>query len=117
MDIMKNETITIRNKPNLKFLFNENNFEVVNDEESNQNGVYEYNLVDAVVLKKERINWFISTLDFIIFIFTSSSSSRIYKEKNLLYIKYKKKHLKIIIPKDSMNKAELISQKLKKKLN
>tara|TARA_R110002049_G_C8942197_1_gene545121 strand:+ start:432 stop:776 length:345 start_codon:yes stop_codon:yes gene_type:complete len=110
---MKNESITLRKQPILKFLFNENNFEIVNNADKNDNGIYSYELLDSVELKKERTNWLISFLSMVVEVFTSSGLGDFYKEKNKLEIRHKKKHLRIILSESDLTQAELITRKLK----
>lgn len=113
---MKNESITLRNQPTLKFRFNENNFEIINNADKNDNGIYSYKLLNSVELKKERTNWLVSILSILIDFFTASGNGDFYKERNQLDIKHKKKHLKIILRESDLTKAELITQKLKTEL-
>ena len=113
---MKNESIVLRNQPTLKFLFNESNFEIINNADKNDNGIYSYDLLNSVELKKERTNWLISILSVLIDFFTASGNGDIYKEKHQLDIKHKKKHLKIILRESDLDKAKLITQRLKTEL-
>ncbi len=113
---MKSEAIILRNQPTLKFLFNENNFEIINNADKNDNGIYSYESLDSVELKKERTNWLISILSIFIEFFTTSGFGSFYKEKNQLDIKHKKKHLRIILSESDLTQAELITQKLKTEL-
>jgi len=113
---MKNESIILRNQPTLKFLFNESNFEIINNANKNDNGIYSYDLLNSVELKKERTNWLISILSIVVDLFTESLNGGFYKDKHQLDIKHKKKHLKIILSESDLTKAELITQRLKTEL-
>lgn len=80
----------LRNQPTLNFRFNENNFEIINNADKNHNGIYLYELLDSVELKKERTNWLISILSIVIDFFTASGNGYFFKEKSQLDIKHKK---------------------------
>ena len=113
---MKTELIVLRNQPKLQFIFNEKNFEIINDADKNENGKYSYELMNSIKLKKKRINWLISILSMVVDFFMASGNGGFYKEKNQLEIKHKKKHLRIILQESDLTKAELIVQKLTTKL-
>jgi|SRR5690554_840486 len=113
---MKSETIILRNQPTLKFLFSESNFEIINNADKNDNGIYSYESLTAVELKKERVNWLISILSIVIETLATNRFGNFYREKNQLDIKHKKKHLKIILSESDVTQAELIIQKLKTEL-
>ena len=63
---MRIEKIKLRDKPNLEFSFKENEFEIINNADRNNSGIYFYKKVKSIKLKKERTNWLITIISFIV---------------------------------------------------
>ncbi len=111
-----NSTI-IRNKPRLEVILNEIDFEIINDQNENQNGVYLYELTDYVVVEKKKINWLITTLSYIVeLVLSDVGGGDTYHAKNKLKFNYNKSEVKILLVDCDIKTVESLTKKLNLKL-
>lgn len=112
------ESILLRENPKLKFIFDQDGFEIVNGKGSERR-TYVYEFINSFEFKKSPTNWFVTILSVIVDFFTGSATGGIYKEKNkeLFKMSYDNRSLKIDLSNCDINKAKLIAQKVNSKIN
>ena len=89
------KTIELRNKPQLKFTLNADEFNIIDASEPKNNGTYSYNEIKSAELNSERTNWLISILSVIIDFLTGSGNGGKFKTKANLTLKTQERNLKI----------------------
>ncbi|PHR71168.1 MAG: hypothetical protein COA67_06960 [Lutibacter sp.] len=112
------DSILLREKPKLKFIFHEDGFEVVNEKEIERR-TYVYEFINSFEFKKSPTNWFVTILSLIVDFFTGGATGGIYKDKNkeVFNIIYEDKSLKIELFNCDINTAKLIAHKINSKIN
>ena len=83
------ETVELRNKPELKFILNTDEFNVIDASEPENNGTYSYTEIKSTELNSERTNWLISILSVIVDFLTGSGNGGKFKTKANLILKHK----------------------------
>ena len=108
------ETVKLRNKPELKFILNTDEFNVIDASEPENNGTYSYTEIKSAELNSERTNWLISILSVIIDFLTGSGNGGKFKTKPNLTLKTEKRNLKIWLNDADYGKAEKITELINK---
>lgn len=55
----------MRLKPKLEVILNESDFEVIDSDDIQNEGIYSYHSIESVELNKEKINWLVTILNII----------------------------------------------------
>ena len=115
---MNNETVVLRDSPNLKIVLSENQFEITNEANKSTSGIHFYSLTDSIELKKERTNWLITILSYIVDLLTGSaaSSGGRFKEKNRMVLFYKGKRKEISLVNCDIEQAGQLIKNIKSRL-
>ncbi|REG88211.1 hypothetical protein [Winogradskyella sediminis] len=79
------ETVELRNKPELKFILNTDEFNVIDASEPKNNGTYSYTEIKSAELNSERTDWLISVLSVIVDFLTGSGNGGKF---NCTFLKY-----------------------------
>ncbi|MEF3080581.1 hypothetical protein [Winogradskyella poriferorum] len=108
------ETVELRNKPELKFILNTDEFNVIDASEPENNGTYSYTEIKSAELNSERTNWLISILSVIIDFLTGSGNGGKFKTKANLTLKTEKRNLKIWLNDADYGKAKKITELINK---
>ena len=103
------ETVELRNKPELKFILNTDEFDIVDASETKNNGTYSYAEIKNAELHSERTNWLISILSVIVDFLTGSGNGGKFKTKANLTLETEKRNLKIWLNDADYAKAEKIT--------
>ena len=114
---MKFESIILRKKPKLEFIFDENKFEIISENKNIISGIYLYELLGSVGIEKRKVNWGITILSFIVEIILPTNSQGAYRKKSKLKFNYDNQKIEILLDDCNFEKAKLISEKLKLKLS
>ncbi|WP_289062620.1 hypothetical protein [uncultured Zobellia sp.] len=109
------ETVELRNKPELKIILNENEFEIVDISEPKNSGIYSFGELKNTELNAERTNWLISTLSIIVDFFTGSATGGKFKKKANLNFEMKNGNLKIWLVDADFEKAEKVTELISSK--
>lgn len=109
------ETVELRNNPELKFILNTDEFDIVDASESKNSGTYSYAEIKNVEFNKERTNWLISILSIIVDFLTGSGNGGKFRTKSNLILKTEKQNLKIWLNNVDIGKAEKITELIKNK--
>ena len=109
------ETVELRNKPELKFILNTDEFDIVDSSEPKNNGTYSYAEIKSAELIAERTNWLISTLSIVVDFLTGSGNGGKFKTKANLILKTKNRNLKIWLNDADFGKAENLTELIKSK--
>lgn len=109
------ETVELRNKPELKFILNTDEFDIVDSSEPKNNGTYSYAEIKSAELNAERTNWLISTLSIIVDFLTGNGNGGKFKTKANLILKTETRNLKIWLNDADYGKAEKITELLNNK--
>lgn len=112
------EIVQLKNRPELKFIFNSTEFEIVDDADPKNNGVFAYSAVESIELRTEQINWLFSifthALDLLI---GDAGAGGNYKTKAHFNIKLSNKSFKVWLLDIDNLKAEKIPELFLKKKN
>ncbi|WP_335977689.1 hypothetical protein [Gaetbulibacter jejuensis] len=108
------ETVELRKKPELKFILNMDEFNVIDASEPKNNGAYSYTEIKSAELNSERANWLISILSVIVDFLTGSGNGGKFKTKANLILKTEKRNLKIWLNDADYGKAEKITELINK---
>lgn len=109
------ETIELRNKPELKIVLNEDEFEVIDASDPKNNGKFSYGQIKNVELKAERTDWFISVLSKVMDLLTGGASGGNFKNKANLKLEMINRTLKIRLTDADFEKAERIAELINNK--
>ena len=109
------ETVALRNKPELKIILNKNEFEIVDASEPKNSGTYSYAEIKTAELNSEKTNWFISVLSIIVDFITGGGNGRKFKTKANLMLKMENQNLKIWLNNADFGKAEKITELINEK--
>ena len=114
------QIVQLRNRPELKFIFNSTEFEIVDAADPKNNGVYAYSAVESIELRKEQTNWLFSifthALDLLIGDAGAGAGGN-YKTKAHFNIKQNTKSFKVWLLDIDNLKAEKIPELFLKKKN
>ena len=107
--------VKLRNKPELKFTLESDEFNLVDVSEPKNSGTYSYSEIEKVELNKEKTNWIYSiftliadfTLSFVGF---DTGAGGKYKDKANLKIKLSGRTLKIWLTKADFAEAEKLTE-------
>jgi hypothetical protein len=108
------KTIELRQQPNLKFLFSKDDFKIIDTSEPKNNGVYKFTQLTEVTLKKEKTDWWITSLSWLLDIFSGSTVAGNFKNKAHLTLKMKNQILKIWLIDADLKKAQEVVDLLNK---
>ena len=75
------ETITLRDKPALQFMFQADHLEIVDRSDPKNNGTYPFNDIKNAKVDAEGTDWFVSLLSFIATLFMGGALWGKYKNK------------------------------------
>ncbi|MGY5353530.1 hypothetical protein [Wenyingzhuangia sp. IMCC45467] len=104
----------MRENPLFEIVLAENHFEIITDKEKNE--IYLFESLNEITLKKEKIIWYLTILDFLL-----SLSSKIFrgpiKEDNEIFFFYEKVPKRYNLKNCDLNKASEVVEKIKFKLN
>jgi len=100
----------LRKKPKLVFTLNDDDFLLIDNDDTSNDGKFNYSSIISVDLVKGKTNWIVTIFSLLIdFIFNSSSFDN-YKEKDKLIIQLKNSKIEILLFKvDKKEVEELIS--------
>lgn len=111
------ESIILRESPKLKFIFNQDGFEVINEKQKERRS-FVYEFISSFEFKKSPTNWFVTILSNITeFIIGSGGDVYKYKNKEKFNIAYENELLKIELFNCDLEKAKLITKKVNSKIN
>ncbi len=112
------QIVQLRNRPELKFIFNSSEFEIVDAADPKNNGVYAYSAVESIELRTEQSNCLFSifthALDLLI---GDAGAGGNYKTKAHFNIKQNTKSFKVWLLDIENLKAEKIPKLFTKKKN
>jgi len=108
------ETVELRNKPELKFILNTNEFKIIDASQPKNNGTYTYVEIKNAEFNTERTNWLISILSVIVDLLAASANGGKFKTKANLTLKTEKRNLKIWLNDADYGKAEKITELINK---
>lgn len=109
------ETVELRNKPELKIILNNDEFEIVDASELKNNGIYAFGKLKNVELNAERTNWLISTLSIIVDLFAGSAVGGKFKKKANLNLEMENRNLKIWLIDADFEKAKRVTELINSK--
>ena len=120
---MRSEKIILRKKPTLEFILNKKYFEIINNQNNTDNGIYFYEWTKSVNFQKEKTNWIFTIFSYIIefflaiFIFDGAADGgKKYRKKGNLLIYYKDKNIEIKLNDCNLKNAEYLTKELELKL-
>lgn len=114
------EIVQLRNLPELKFIFNSTEFEIVDAVDPKNNGIYAYSAVENIELRKEQTNWLFSTFTHVVDLLIGDAGAGAggnYKTKAHFNIKLSTKYFKVWLLDIDNLKAEKIPRLFLKKKN
>jgi hypothetical protein len=76
----------LRLKPKLEVILKESDFEVIDIEDIQNEGIYSYGAIEAIEFNKEKINWLVTILNSIFGLLTESGLGERYKDKAYLVV-------------------------------
>ncbi len=109
------ETIELRNKPELKFILNADEFDIVDASEPKNNGTYSYVEIKNAELNEERTNWLISILSIIVDFLTGSGNGGKFRTKANLILKTDNRNFIIWLNNSDFGKAERVTELINNK--
>lgn len=109
------ETLELRSKPELKVILNKDEFEIADESEPHNNGIYSVEKLRKVKLNEERINWFISALSLVVDLFSGSAVGGRFKKKACLNFEMENENLRIWLIGVDLQKAKRVSELLNDK--
>jgi len=74
---------------------------------------YNYQHTSSVRFSRRKINWIVTIFSYLVELFISFDSSKIYKSQNYLIFKYRKKTIKIILNKFDSEDIENLVKNLR----
>ena len=112
------EIVQLRNRPELKFIFNSTEFEIVDAADPKNNGVYAYSAVENIELRTEQTNWLFSTFTHVVdLLIGDAGAGGNYKTNAHFNIKQNTKSFKVWLLDIENLKAEKIPELFLKKKN
>lgn len=102
------ETVELRNKPKLKIILNQNQFEIIDASEPKNSGIYSFVDIKKVKLNAEKTNWLFSTFTIIVDLFTGISGGGKFKDKANLEVEMAHQNLKIWLIDANFEKAKKV---------
>ena len=116
---MNTETVILRDNPKFKIVVSTNQFEITDKAHPNTSITYSYDLTDKIELNKERTNWLLTVLSYVVEFFTGTAigAGGLYKEKNKLGIIYNGQSKEILLTNCDINKAIEAIEKISSRLN
>ena len=108
------ETVELRNKPELIFILDTNEFNIFDASDLKNNGTYSYTEIKSAELNSERTNWLISILSVIVDSLTGTANGGKFKTKTNLTLNTEKLNLKIWLNDADYGKAEKITEFINK---
>ena len=109
------ENVELRNKPELKFVLNMDEFDIIDASDPKNNGTYSYAEIKSAELNSERTNWLISILSIIVDFLSGSGNGGKFKTKANLILKTDNRNLKIWLNDADYGKAENLTELIKSK--
>jgi len=106
-------TIELRNKPELKIILNNEEFEIIDASEPKNSGTYSFKKLINIELKEEKTNWFVSTLSIIVDFFTGVAVGGKLKDKANLNFEMENQNLIIWLIDVDFEKTKRVTQLLK----
>jgi hypothetical protein len=105
------ETVELRNKPELKIILNQDEFEIVDVSEPNNNGIYSLRHIQKVVLNEEKTNWIFSIFTLIVeFLPGSALVGGTFKNKANMEVEMVNRNLNIGLINADFEKAKRVSR-------
>ena len=114
MHIIETELVKLRKKPLFEVETVTDGFIIRNDADKNDNGLYEFDKIKNLEVKKRKINWFISIFSFVFDLFSAGGTGGIFKKRNQLKLSYDNVEKRIILNDCDMKLAERTFQKIKR---
>ena len=105
----------LRKNPELKFILNELDFEVIDKSELKNAGLFSYNNLNNVEFVKEKTNWYVTLLSYVVELFIHGGG-KFYKDKAQLKLELTNKSISIDLFKSDLKKATEVSEVLKKRI-
>ncbi len=109
------ETIELRNKPELKFILNADEFDILDASDPKNSGTYSYSEIKSTELNEERTNWLLSTLSIIVDLITGGYGSGKLKERANLKLEMKNLNLKVWLIDADFEKAKRVTELINSK--
>ncbi|WP_198519319.1 hypothetical protein [Nonlabens sp. MB-3u-79] len=109
------ETVELRNKPELKIILNENEFEIVDASEPKNSGIYSFGKLKNAKLNVERTNWLITTLSIIVDLFTGGAVGGKFKDKANLNLDMENLNFKVWLINADIEKAKRVTELINSK--
>lgn len=105
----------LRQAPELTIKLNDERFEVIDFYDRKNIGVYSFENLQCIKINAERANWMISTLSWIVDLFTVSGDGGLYKDQANMVFKMSDMILKISLIDADYKKAESLVEFIKTK--
>ena len=109
------ENVELRNKPELKFVLNMDEFDIIDASDPKNNETYSYAEIKSAELNSERTNWLISILSIIVDFLSGSGNGGKFKTKANLILKTDNRNLKIWLNDADYGKSENLTELIKSK--
>ncbi|WP_422081160.1 hypothetical protein [Ulvibacterium sp.] len=92
---MEIEKITLKKSPPLEFIFHKGSFEIINEVDPENDGIYKYNALKSVEFDQEKTNWLLTILSYLVELFTGVGQGNTYKNQKRLTIGHAEKKVKL----------------------
>lgn len=92
---MNPKKITLKKSPPLEFSFNESSFQITNGENPDTEGVYQYGALKSIGFDKEKTNWLLTVLSYVVELVAGVGGGNTYKNKKRLTINLANKKIKL----------------------
>ena len=109
------ETFELRKKPELKIILKTDEFEVIDDSEPKNSGIYSFSKIKEMKLNDEWTNWIVSAISFIVDLMIGSGLSKKYKNKANLIFEMENQSLKLSLIDADFEKAENLFETIENK--
>ena len=111
------ETYLLREKPELKLILDQDNFEIIDFYDRKNTGVYSFKSLKNIELRTQQINWLFSIFSWIVDVFLPISEGGIYRDKAIMIIHLADKKLKMSLHESDFEKARSLANSMKIKIN
>ena len=111
------QTFRLRTKPIFEVELSDDELKIVDRSLAESTSVYEYSNLQNFNFKREKTNWGLTILSFIIDLFTGGGSSNKYTEQNQLLLTYKGEKLKYYLENCELFEISKIVKLVNQKIN
>ena len=109
------EIVELRNKPELKIILNQDEFEVVDVSEPKNSGIYSFGHLKNVELNATKTNWLFSIFTIIVDLFIGGNVGGKFKSKANMNLEMENLNLKIWLIDADFEKAKIVAESLSEK--